>query len=114
MTDRITEIQARCEEGRPIRRIDAKYLLAQLAAKDAEIERLREAQRWIPVTEGLPKTNKPVQVYMPKLYMSVQTGFYDRYYGEDDGEWHEHWVAPGEVTHWLPLPAALEQEATND
>ena len=36
MTDRITEIQARCEEGRPIRRIDAKYLLAQLAEAQDE------------------------------------------------------------------------------
>lgn len=75
----------------------------------AEIDRLTEAQRWIPVTESLPKTNKPVQVYMPKLYMSVQTGFYDRYYGEDDGEWYEHWVAPCEVTHWKELPAAPEK-----
>lgn len=72
----------------------------------AEIDRLTEAQRWIPVTERVPKTNKPVQVYMPKLYMSVQTGFYDRYYGEDDDEWNEHWVAPQEVTHWRELPAA--------
>lgn len=109
MTDRIAEIREKVDEGRPIRRIDAKYMLDLLAERDEEIERLRDAQRWIPVTEGLPKTNKPVQVYMPKLYMSVQTGFYDRYYGEDDGEWYEHWVAPGEVTHWMPLPAAPEE-----
>ena len=74
-----------------------------------EIERLREAQRWIPVTERLPKTEKPVQVYMPKLYMSVQTGFYTKYYGEDDGEWYEHWVASGDVTHWRPLPEPPEK-----
>lgn len=63
-----------------------------------------EKYRWIPVTERLPKTEKPVQVYMPKLHMSVQTGFYTKYYGEDDGEWYEHWVASGDVTHWMPLP----------
>ena len=42
---RIAEIRARCDDGRPIRRIDVKYLLEQLAERDAEIERLREAQK---------------------------------------------------------------------
>ena len=73
------------------------------------ITELEAAQRWIPVGDRLPRSNKPVQVYMPKLYMSVQTGFYDRYYGEDDDEWYEHWVAPSEVTHWMPLPQPPEK-----
>lgn len=41
MTNRIAEITARCEEGRPIRRIDVKYLLEQLAEREKELERLR-------------------------------------------------------------------------
>lgn len=69
----------------------------------------QQIPRWIPVEERLPKTEKPVQVYMPKLHMSVQTGFYTKYYGEDDGEWYEHWVASGDVTHWRPLPAPPEK-----
>lgn len=40
---RIAEIKARCDDGRPIRRIDIKYLLSQLPERDKEIERLREA-----------------------------------------------------------------------
>jgi predicted NACHT family NTPase len=34
--DRIAEITARCDEGRPIRRIDVKYLLSQLAERNQE------------------------------------------------------------------------------
>lgn len=75
-----------------------------LVAMTARAEKAEAENRWIPVGERLPKTEKPVQVYMPKLYMSVQTGFYTKYYGEDDGEWYEHWVASGDVTHWRPLP----------
>ena len=86
---------------------EAAAAIERLSAENAE---LREAQRWIPTSERLPISNKPVQVYMPKLYMSVQTGFYDRYYGEDDDEWYEHWVAPSEVTHWKPLPKPPEEE----
>lgn len=37
---RMSEIKARCEEGRPIRRIDVKYLLSQL---DEAKRREREA-----------------------------------------------------------------------
>ena len=42
---RIADIRIRCDDGRPIRRIDMKYLLEQLAERDKEIERLREAQK---------------------------------------------------------------------
>jgi len=76
-----------------------------IQALQAQAER-----RWIPVSERLPKTEQPVQVYMPKLYMSVQTGFYTKYYGEDDGEWYEHWVASGDVTHWMPLPEPPKED----
>jgi hypothetical protein len=36
-------------------REDIPYLLSQLAEREKEIERLREAQRWIPMTERLPE-----------------------------------------------------------
>lgn len=38
MTDRIAEIKAHCEEGRPIRRIDVKYLLDQIEQANAELD----------------------------------------------------------------------------
>ncbi|MFA6876285.1 MAG: hypothetical protein WCQ87_06610 [Parabacteroides sp.] len=34
-------VRARCEDGRPIRRIDVKYLLEQFAERDKETERLK-------------------------------------------------------------------------
>ena len=67
---------------------------------------------WVSVKDMLPLNDKPVQVYIPELYMSVQAGFYTRYYGEDDGEWYEHWVASGKVTHWMPLPEPPKEETT--
>lgn len=42
--NRISEIRARCDEGRPIRRIDVKFLLDRLAEAEAEDERLRHIQ----------------------------------------------------------------------
>jgi hypothetical protein len=80
-----------------------------LARLEAEVMAARDSMCWIPVTERLPPTEKPVQVYMPKLHMSVQTGFYTKYYGEDDGEWYEHWVASSDVTHWREIPAPPEE-----
>jgi hypothetical protein len=85
-----------------------------LARMEAEVMAACNSVRWVPVTDRLPKTEKPVQVYMPKLYMSVQTGFYTKYYGEDDGEWYEHWVASGDVTHWRELPAPPEEGAEHE
>lgn len=46
MTNRIAEITARCDECRPIRRIDVKYLLSQLAERDKEIERLHRFKEY--------------------------------------------------------------------
>lgn len=46
MIDRIEEIRARCEEGRPIRRVDVKELLDQIHDRDVTISRLqRELSR---------------------------------------------------------------------
>ena len=90
---RIAEITAECNEakafgakGYMIPVVDVDYLVSLLAAKDAEIERLRNGHiagekqhqelcdevgglletvnslRWIPVTEGLPEVGKCVLV----------------------------------------------------
>ena len=64
---------------------------------------------WISVKDRLPLNEKPVLVYMPKLGMSIQVAFYTRYYGEDDAEWYEGWVAKGAVTHWMKLPDPPEE-----
>lgn len=63
-----------------------------------------KANEWINAKDKLPSNERPVLVYMPELGMNIQVAFYTRYYGEDDGEWHEGWVAKGIVTHWMKLP----------
>ena len=86
-------------------------LQAQLAERDKEIERLRKAQRWIPVSERLPEIDKEygdvdVLVYTDEGIIEATT------YDKDDG-WGL-WVEAGEVTHWMPLPAPPEKGAEHE
>ncbi len=66
---------------------------------------------WISVKDRLLRTNRTVLVYMPERFNSIQTAFYDRYWGEDDEDWHEGWSTNTTVTHWMPLPEPPESEA---
>lgn len=58
-------------------------------------------QRWVPVTERVPETVKPVFVYRS-----------DGSHGEDwfrDGEWWR--TRPSQrVTHWMPLPSPPQEK----
>ena len=86
-------------------------LQAQLAERDKEIERLRKAQRWIPVSERLPEIDKEygdvdVLVYTDEGIIEATT--YDK-----DAGWGL-WVEAGEVTHWMPLPAPPEKGAEHE
>ena len=73
----------------------------------AEVERLREAQRWISVQEQLPETRDPVLTLWVSGMQSVKQ--HDEQHG---------WNTGAQVTHWMPLPAppnhvsdATEKEA---
>ena len=61
-------------------------------------------QRWIPVTERLPKPFISVLVYMPgeRPLPTVHEG-----YVASDGNWYAHYFVRDteEVTHWMPLPS---------
>ena len=140
MTDRIAEIKASVFEGHTIRRVDVKYLLEQLDKRDvdnerlretnkalesdnynaelnnsrllSEIERLKEAQRWIPVSERLPKNNTPVLVtyigYNDNKLYSNDTAMWSIEFNDYCGGWR--WVLDDseiivKITHWMPLPA---------
>lgn len=109
--DRIAEIRKRAENAKDIGLTgahmaaavfdaycdDIPYLLSQLAERDKEIERLREAQRWVPVTDRLPERNERILGYTPskpgfsELY-EVTRGFMAML-GKRTG-----------ITHWMPLP----------
>ena len=65
-------------------------------------------QRWIPVTERLPKPNKLVLCWW-------ESGDGEReHYGfatfQSHGIWHVSNEGMPKVTHWMPLPDAPEEE----
>jgi hypothetical protein len=59
----------------------------------AELERIREARRWIPVAEKLPPVNTAVLTRFRGGTFSVDWRF-------SSGEW----TTGPFVTHWIPLP----------
>jgi hypothetical protein len=63
----------------------------------AEVERLKEAQRWISVQEQLPETRDPVLTLWVSGMQSVKQ--YDEQHG---------WNTGAQVTHWMPLPEPPE------
>lgn len=73
-------------------REDLPWALDIIAAQQAEIDRLTEAQRWIPVTERLPREDCIIyEANAGRVWFS---------YAEevDAADWN--------ITHWMPLPAA--------
>jgi len=84
---------------------DAAYITAaanNYPAALEEIARLREAQRWIPVSERLPEPGEYVNVKSAAGY--IDTLFHG--YGDDNtwynvAGWNYH---PDSITHWMPLP----------
>lgn len=75
-----------------------------------ELLALRESNRWIPVSERLPKKYVEVAVLRPDAETS------ERVVGcAYLGEWWVLWgvgiSSRGDITHWRPLPAAPEVQA---
>jgi hypothetical protein len=62
-----------------------------------EVERLKQAQHWIPVEERLPETRDPVLTLWVSGMQSVKQ--YDEQHG---------WNTGAQVTHWMPLPEPPE------
>lgn len=76
-----------------------------------EIERLREAQRWIPVSERLPKIGERVIVYLANGWTGIACWF--QMYTRKNGDplWrNDSGAETHNVTHWMPLPEP-QQEA---
>jgi hypothetical protein len=76
----------------------------------AEIERLREERRWIPVTERLPEEGVYVLVWH-KGGSSADIGWREHqpYYTVPETIWtlgdeRDKGFPPKSITHWMPLP----------
>lgn len=83
-----------------------RVLLDAYEALTAECERLREAARWIPVTEP-PKENQ-------WCHVSDGSGIYSGHYQYHRGKFYNTAFEVKEgITHWRPLPAAPDSVDTN-
>lgn len=83
----------------------------RLDALEAEVSRLKEKQRWIPVTERLPETGITVLTLDKRGHMrdrALHTFRGGQRLFRPDG------LAPGyDILYWMPLPE-LPKEAQND
>jgi hypothetical protein len=91
---------------------DVPDLLAAIAERDAEIERLREAQRWIPCSERMPELNKLVFLHDKFGKTVVGRHVENPYPIGYVKEFATHGIMFGfdekAVTHWMPLPKLPE------
>jgi hypothetical protein len=86
-------------------REDLPWALDLITAQQAELDRLTEAQRWIPVSERLPMEHETVLVFRGKVFGGA-TSFQFMPWGG------VLWYGCGdEVTHWMPLPAPEKGES---
>ena len=83
----------------------------EVSALRAEIARLREERRWVPVGERLPKDNDLVLTVGKGGWivigdMTKSCGWQSIHCDNETGE---PWISdPGDVTHWMPLPPGPE------
>jgi hypothetical protein len=73
--------------------VNIPELIAERDALRAEVERLKEAQRWIPVSEAHPPANEMVLVCIGRWY-HLTVSCIDQF-----GVWRGYMP-----THWMPLP----------
>ncbi len=73
--------------------VNIPELIAERDALRAEVERLKEAQRWIPVSEAHPPANKMVLVCIGSANRVMMCSI------DMSGVW-----AGYQPTHWMPLP----------
>ncbi|MDE9640052.1 MULTISPECIES: DUF551 domain-containing protein [Citrobacter freundii complex] len=62
---------------------------------------------WIPVSERMPEGMTDVHISNGH---DVGQGWWD---GDTWQTQHDYYSVPGDVTHWMPLPAAPQQEVKN-
>jgi hypothetical protein len=97
------EVAQRLEELVEERR-SISTLLQKVESLEAEIARLREERRWVPVGERLPADNVAV--------LCCGDGVGAEMVWRENGQWHLSWVgtpiSDSTYTHWQPLPPGPE------
>jgi len=92
---------------------DLMYANARIKELEAELKRLKEANRWIPVTEKLPDNTESYYeehgVY-PKYLVIVRLSPDLPRIACFDGKRFCNGVYSYDVTHWRPLPEPPEPE----
>ena len=85
-------------------------LLNAIDGLEQENARLREAQRWIPVSERLPEKPGKCEAYIPRLD-ELPFDFVDFGIGFEGHKFFLHGMDITEfVTHWRPIPQPPEVE----
>lgn len=93
-------------------------LLSAIRALEAENAALREANRWIPVTERLPKTGVRVEVSMRNQYVVIASFFWKIVkrnkscpFDYPEHQWkNDCGQEISNVVKWRPLPPPPEEE----
>lgn len=62
-------------------------------------EALRDALRWVPVSERLPEEEAHVLTFVPGYYSGPVSALFSSQLHKEYGGW---WTSG--VTHWMPLP----------
>jgi hypothetical protein len=75
-------------------------LIKERDALREEVERLKQAQRWIPVEERFPQAERAVLTLWKDSVRTVEWMF-------RNGEW----TTGATITHWMPLPPLPQKEA---
>ena len=97
---------------------DTEFLLNRINDLSAQLEKAKAAYQWIPVTERLPEKDTQCVCTDGTKYWCKVLHFRKSFVGEDgtreknqfwdsDRDWG-YFTHPS-VTHWMPLPAAIEK-----
>ena len=104
-------VQYQANEDRLATERDRQYefnagMIVKQAELEAELEQYRERERWIPVSERLPKAGDEVLILIMAIKGEPARTAADRHRGARGWyNWEDKYV-----THWRPLPLPPEEK----